>query len=238
MVVVWAFELFCNFLLRWGDQFGISGNFRARMFWKAGRRDIVPLPQLYDYMSQEQPLGEYYPETPNWSSRSEGIVKILSPLITKDCSILEIGCNAGRNLNHLWQTGYTTLREMEISEHAVKRLRVAYPSLAAIPIDVGPAEHSIKKYESKSFDVIFTMSVLEHLHPDCVVPQRNRSSRKEICSRVRTEGREAFAHSIPLEHPAGIHCGCLDLHRCQAVEFCMGGRVDPGKRMGGGNACL
>jgi hypothetical protein len=55
---------------------------------------------------------------------------------------------------------------MEISKHAVERLRIEYPCLAMIPVDIGPAELSIQKYDSNSVDVIFTMAVLEHLHPD------------------------------------------------------------------------
>lgn len=137
------------------------------MYWKAGRREIVPLSQLYDYLSQERPQGQYYPTAPKWSSRSQTIINELSPLISKDYSILEIGCNMGRNLNHLWQAGYKNLRGMEISEHAVNRLRVEYPCLAMTPIDVGPAERSIQKYGNKSIDVIVTMAVLEQLHPDC-----------------------------------------------------------------------
>jgi SAM-dependent methyltransferase len=136
------------------------------MYWKAGRSKIVPLLQLYDYLSQERPIGQYYPAAPKWSSRSQTIINMLSPLITKEDSILEIGCNIGRNLNHLWQAGYKNVRGMEISEHAVKRLRIEYPCLATTPVEIGPAERSIQKYDSNSVDVIFTMSVLEHLHPD------------------------------------------------------------------------
>jgi hypothetical protein len=74
---------------------------------------------------------------------------------------------AGRNLNHLWQAGYKNLRGMEISAHAVKHLRIAYPFLAMTTIDIGPAEKSIKNCADNSIDVIFTMSALEHLHPAC-----------------------------------------------------------------------
>jgi SAM-dependent methyltransferase len=137
------------------------------MYWKAGRKEIVPLSQLYDFLSQERPMGQYYPTAPKWSSRSQTIINMLSPLITKEDSILEIGCNTGRNLNHLWQAVYKNVRGMEISEHAVKRLRIEYPCLATTPVDIGPAEVSIQKYDSKSVDLIFTMAVLEQLHPDC-----------------------------------------------------------------------
>jgi SAM-dependent methyltransferase len=137
------------------------------MFWKAGRREIVPISELYDFLSQERPVGQYYPTAPKWSSRSQTLINELSPLIAKDDSILEIGCNMGRNLNHLWQAGYKNLHGMEISEHAVRRLRAEYPCLAMTPIDIGPAEQSIRKYGNNSIDVIFTMAVLEQLHPDC-----------------------------------------------------------------------
>lgn len=160
-------NLICDVLFRWGDQLGVPGNFRGRMYWKAGRNEIVPRAQLYDYMSQERPMGEYYPAAPRSSSRSQTIINMLSPLVTKEDSILEIGCNIGRNLNHLWQTGYKNVGGMEISEHAVRRLRIEYPCLEMIPVDIGPAELSIQKRISSSVDVIFTMSVLEHLHPDC-----------------------------------------------------------------------
>ena len=159
-------NLFCDILFRWGSRLGVPGNFRARMYLKAGRSEMVPLLQLYDFLSQERPIGQYYPTTPKWSSRSQTIINMLSPLITKEDSILEIGCNTGRNLNHLWQAGYKNVRGMEISEHAVKRLRIEYPCLTIIPVDIGPAELSIQKYDNNSVDVIFTMSVLEHLHPD------------------------------------------------------------------------
>jgi hypothetical protein len=45
-------------------------------------------------------------------------------------------------------------------------LRLEYPSLSTTQIDIGPAELSIQKYYDNSIDVIFTMSVLEQLHPD------------------------------------------------------------------------
>jgi len=161
-------NLLCDALFRWGSKLGVPGNVRARIYWKAGRRKIVPLPQLYDFLRQERPLGQYYPTAINWSSRSQTIINILSPLITKQDSILEIGCNTGRNLNHLWQAGYKNIRGMEISEHAVKRLPIEYPCLAMVPIDIGPAELSIHKHNSNSVDVIFTMAVLEQLHPNSV----------------------------------------------------------------------
>jgi len=117
-------------------------------------------------MSQERAQGQYYPSAPEWSARSQTVIQILAPLISKESRILEIGCNSGRNLNHLWMAGYKNMRGIEISEHAVQRLRTNYPRLAEVPVDVGPAETTIQKYASGSVDVIFTMATLEHLHPN------------------------------------------------------------------------
>ena len=157
---------FCDFLLRWGSKLGVSPNFRGRMLWKAGRRDIVPLSELYKFLSQRKPDGQYYPTAPQWSWRSQTVIDMLSPFITKEYSILEIGCNLGRNLNHLWQAGYTQLHGVEISKHAVKRLRSLYPSLSEVTIDIGPAEACIQRLGDNSIDVVFTMATLEELHPE------------------------------------------------------------------------
>jgi len=169
-VVSWVqfklLNVFCDILFRWGSKLGLSGNFRGKMFWKAGRREIVPVSELYDYLTQERPNGHYYPGAPKWSSRSQSILNMLGSLVNQDYSFLEIGCNLGRNLNHLWQAGYRNVRGMEISEHAVKRLRSEYLCLADVPVDIGPAEQSIQKLGSRSVDVIFTMAVLENIHPD------------------------------------------------------------------------
>ena len=92
-------NLFCDVLYHWGHKLGVSGNFRARMFWKAGRQDIVPITQLYEYMSQKYAYGQFYLTAPKWSARSQTIINVLSPFVTKDHSFLEIGCSLGRNLN-------------------------------------------------------------------------------------------------------------------------------------------
>lgn len=194
-------NLCCDLLFRWGERLGVPGNLRARVYWKAGRSKIVPVSQLYDYMSQEQPFGQYYPAAPKWSSRSQSIINILAPLITKEDSILELGCNIGRNLNHLYQAGYENVSGMEISAHAVRRLRIEYPCLANIPVHIGPAELSIQKYSDKSIVVIFTMSVLEHLHPDCryCFKEIARVARKYVLAFEPRDGKRSH-----MQYPWGI----------------------------------
>lgn len=82
---------------------------------------------------------------------------------------------------------------MEISEHAVKRLRIEYPCLAMIRVDIGPAELLIQKYNSNSVDVIFTMAVLEHVHPDSrfVFKEIARVARKYVIAIEPRQGKHS-----------------------------------------------
>lgn len=186
-------KLLAAVLFHWGHRLPVPGNLRHRIYWKAGRRDIVPLPQLYEFMSQEFAHGQYYPQPRQRSSRSQTILNALGPRISTHDSILEIGCNTGRNLNHLWQAGYRHLNGMEISEHAVKRMRVEYPALGDVPIEVGPAEVSIKRHPAKSIDLIFTMATLEHLHPQSryLFDEVARVARKYVLAIEPKEGHRS-----------------------------------------------
>lgn len=81
--------------------------------------------------------------------------------------ILELGCNVGRNLDHLRQAGQARLSAIEISERAVEDLRRAYPDLASsVRIHLGSMEECLPTLPAASIDLCFTMTVLEHLHPD------------------------------------------------------------------------
>ena len=159
-------NVFCDVLYRWGGKLGVSGNYIGRMLGRANRTVILSREDLYLYLSQEKPDGNFYPSAPQRSSRSQSIINILGPLITKEDRFLEIGCNMGRNLNHLWHAGYCNLRGVEFCEHFVTRLREVYPALAGVPVDVGPAEVVIRGFPDRAFDVVFTMSVLEEVHPE------------------------------------------------------------------------
>ena len=141
-----------------------SPNCRAMVSKLAGRRRIDDLQTVYEFWKQEKPLNNYF-GTPGWTERSETILRILSSYISNEDKILETRCNTGRNLNHLRNAGYHNLRGIEISELAVIRLREAYNSLANVDIDVGPAELILSNYKDNSYDITFTMAVLEHIHP-------------------------------------------------------------------------
>ena len=99
--------------------------------------------------------------------RSEFLVDLLARHGTSGGRVLEIGPNVGRNLEALRLAGYHRLEGIEISEHAVAAMRETYPLLAAIAtIYNAPVEDVIGTLPDASFDIVFTMAVLEHLHPD------------------------------------------------------------------------
>ncbi len=103
---------------------------------------------------------EDYLDPKGGKARSEFLLSLIE--LPRDASILEVGCNVGRNLNHLHEAGYTDLTGIELSEHAVKILRREFPHLA--DIRVGAAEEILPTLDQ--FDLVFTMAVLVHIHPE------------------------------------------------------------------------
>jgi len=122
---------------------------RLLQFWR-GREPDGNVPE--DYLR------------PTW--RSELLAELLAD-IPKDARILELGCNVGRNLAHLADQGYSRLEGIEISPHAVELLRASYTQLEDATIHLGPVEEVLPRL-IEGYDVIFTMAVLEHIHPDSV----------------------------------------------------------------------
>ncbi len=118
---------------------------------------------VHDYWrtSQQEPLSYVYAS----EKRSLRLVEIFQQFI-KPGRILEIGTNAGRNLHHLYATGYTNLVGIEINPAAVATLRNVYPELSDVPVHVGSVEDIIGAFTDKSFECVFTMAVLEHVHFD------------------------------------------------------------------------
>ena len=89
----------------------------------------------------------------------------LEPHLDKGSRILELGCNVGRNLNHLHEAGYHNLVGVELNQDAVTLMGKAYPTMAAdATIHVGTIENILPSFDDRSFDAVFTVAVLEHIH--------------------------------------------------------------------------
>lgn len=99
--------------------------------------------------------------------RSLFLEQMMSRYTTRHASVLEIGCNVGRNLNYLREAGYTRLSGVEISSNALAMLRQTYPQLAEqATLYNAPIEDVITKWADNQFELVYTMAVLEHIHTD------------------------------------------------------------------------
>jgi len=84
------------------------------------------------------------------------IADVFNEFIPKDYSIVELGCNIGRNLEYLSQRGYNNLMGVEINKAAYQH-RV-YPNILNTTVEL--AVFHVKA------DVVFTCAFFEHLHPE------------------------------------------------------------------------
>ncbi len=83
----------------------------------------------------------------------------------QNASFLEIGCNAGRNLNYLLKHGYTDLAGIEINDVSVNVvLKEHFPDLYEKgTFFIGNALDEIKKIPDERYDVVFSIGVFEHI---------------------------------------------------------------------------
>ena len=93
------------------------------------------------------------------------VVNLANRFGSKSGSILELGCNVGRNLFYLWQSGFKNVSGIEINKRALEIKRKSFPVIDQGSIYSGSFEDIIPGIESKKFDVVFSMAVLEHIHP-------------------------------------------------------------------------
>jgi len=128
------------------------------------KRRIDDRPELHDFWRQPAPDGNAPTAYIGQVHRSRALLKLMGDM-PRDARILEVGCNVGRNLAFLHDNGYHNVAGVEISPHAVELLRKTYPQLADADIHVGPAEETLVSFEDDSVDMVFTMAVLEHIHP-------------------------------------------------------------------------
>ncbi len=176
--------------------------FAQRVFRKAKVGPaIVPKKsraELHDYWKEPND-GANQPEdyiAPTGSRRSEYLVSVAKDVIPTTAPILEVGCNAGRNLNYLHNAGFKNLAAIEISENAVRLLRSNFPVLAAAAtIHNRPLEEVIKTFADGQFEFVFTMAVLEHIHSDSewTFAEISRVAKKYLFT-VEDEGCQSWRH--------------------------------------------
>ena len=98
---------------------------------------------------------------------TESIRSVLDARVDTDASILELGCSAGRNLAHLHEHGYENLHGIDINAESFAVMNEHYPDLAAAgTFHHGALEDVVRSFDDRTFDVVFSVETLQHIHPD------------------------------------------------------------------------
>lgn len=97
-------------------------------------------------------------------ARSVMLVEMVKECGIEEPRILELGCNVGRNLEHLRRAGFTNLAGIDINPDTIAGMKVHYPELNA-NIVCGTIEEAVRNTPDDSYDIVFTMAVLMHIHP-------------------------------------------------------------------------
>jgi len=125
-------------------------------------------------------------------------------------SVLEVGCNAGRNLVQLAVDGLD-VSGVEINPDAVELMHVLYPS-QDWDIHIGPASETLP--QCIPVDTVFTIAVLEHIHPDeidIILDEMTRLAGKGIIT-IENEDRSTGRH-WPRNYQGLIECrGFKQIH--------------------------
>lgn len=114
--------------------------------------------------------GEYSPDYyayygPN--DASESVLGVLDDAVSRDASVLELGCSSGRHLAHLYEHGYTDVSGVDINADAFDVMAEAYPDLAdAGSFYTGAIEDVVAEFEDDAFDVVYSVETLQHIHPE------------------------------------------------------------------------
>lgn len=124
--------------------------------------------------------------------KSALICDTISELKLYNPSILEVGCNVGRNLACLYVCGYDKVNGVELSEKAVELGKNRFPF---IKIENDEAEKYLGRLRGNSSDVVFTMAVLEHIHPENegVFNQMARVAKKYVIT-IEDEAFTSWRH--------------------------------------------
>lgn len=95
-----------------------------------------------------------------YTKRSEYLLSVFSKYIDNTSTILELGCNVGRNLNALLNAGYTKISGVDINKNALRECKRIYPKMNAQLIN-----STIEKWAlgDDKYDCIFSMAVMIHI---------------------------------------------------------------------------
>lgn len=116
-------------------------------------------------------------------SRAEFLVGTVQFLPTRPRSILEVGCNVGRNLEALRKAGFGGLAGIDVRDCS-KEMKEHFPQLRiAGQFFWEPAAEVLARWARKyppTYDLIFSMAALMHMAEDDIMENMARLSRRHI----------------------------------------------------------
>lgn len=137
---------------------------------------------------------------PNEKNRytSALLVETISKYVDKNASILELGCNVGRNLEFLRQAGFECLSGVEINEKAIELLKETFPELAKKGTIIHSSiEDFFNQPKFQESELIFTSAVLEHLSQESEsIFDRMANSAKRFIVTLEIENEDVNFHRI------------------------------------------
>ncbi len=110
----------------------------------------------------ENAPSHYLPNAKN-VERSRRIVEKMRRHLEAGDTLLELGCNVGRNLSFLQEAGFKNVSGVEINSDALELLRRSYPKLAESASLHNSSIENFFSSEPRSYDAIFTCEVMEHI---------------------------------------------------------------------------
>ncbi len=92
-----------------------------------------------------------------------------TPEVSKNDTILELGCSSGANLNYLRNLGYTNLDGIDINEQAIFLMSNLFPeTYEKSGLYIGSLEEILPTIPDKSIDISFSIYTLSHIHSDII----------------------------------------------------------------------
>jgi SAM-dependent methyltransferase len=109
---------------------------------------------------------EYYAHYgPN--ETSERVRATLVDRVGRDASVLELGCNIGRHLEHLRDDGFDSLAGVDVNDHAFDVMAETYPALAESgQFHVGTFADVLPEFDDGAFDAVYSVETLQHVPPE------------------------------------------------------------------------
>jgi SAM-dependent methyltransferase len=165
-----------------------------------GTTKEIPAQVLYNYWKNPT-MGNTPREYRKGEDRSNKLISLFDKFCSKEDNILELGCNIGRNLHYLYESGYKNLYGIDINQKALDVGKALYPNtVAKLPLICSTIEDYIIFMLENEIDVMFTMGVLMHIHPSSIwIFNQMRHITKKYLITVEQED-ELCEHVFPRDY--------------------------------------